>query len=146
RARAGDRLSFRWRCVRTPVIGAGRRNDDPWAALPLGWTYNPAELRRVGIPNFQAQAAPSKAREWCRGAADLGSPPPALRLEQLPSGRRRREASNAVGRHIRTTMPAPCRVPWPTPTANNHENHPNVEFGCSRIGAIRFVLRVARNG
>lgn len=36
----------------TRVICAGRRNDDPWAALPLGWTYNPAELRRVGIPQF----------------------------------------------------------------------------------------------
>jgi hypothetical protein len=57
---------------------------DPQAALALGGTYDPAELRRIGIPNFQAQADPAKAREWYRRAADLGSAAAALRLERLP--------------------------------------------------------------
>jgi len=57
---------------------------DAQAALALGGTYDPAELRRVGIPNFQAQADPAKAREWYRRAADLGSAAAALRLERLP--------------------------------------------------------------
>jgi TPR repeat protein len=57
--------------------------DDPQAALALGGTYDPAELRRLGIPNFQSQADPAKAREWYRGAADLGSAAAAARLQQL---------------------------------------------------------------
>jgi hypothetical protein len=57
--------------------------DDPQAALVLAATYDPAELRNLGIPNFQAQADPSKARKWYRRAADLGSAGAALRLEQL---------------------------------------------------------------
>jgi TPR repeat protein len=57
---------------------------DPQAALALGGTYDPAELRRIGIPNFQAQADPAKAREWYSRAADLGSAAAALRLERLP--------------------------------------------------------------
>jgi hypothetical protein len=57
--------------------------DDPQAALALGGTYDPAELRRLGIPNFQTQADPAKAREWYRRAADLGSAAAALRLDQL---------------------------------------------------------------
>jgi curved DNA-binding protein CbpA len=61
---------------------AGR--DDPEAAFALAWTYDPSELRRLGIPNFQAQADPLKAREWYRKAADLGSAGAALRLERLP--------------------------------------------------------------
>lgn len=58
--------------------------DDPEAALALAGTYDPAELRRLGIPNFEVQADPSKAREWYRKAADLGSAGAALRLEQVP--------------------------------------------------------------
>jgi TPR repeat protein len=57
--------------------------DDPQAALALGGTYDPAELRRLGIPNFQAQADPVKAREWYRRAADLGAAAAASRLQQL---------------------------------------------------------------
>jgi TPR repeat protein len=57
---------------------------DPQAALALGGTYDPAELRRIGIANFQAQADMAKAREWYRRAADLGSAAAALRLQQLP--------------------------------------------------------------
>src|SRR5712671_6670437 len=57
---------------------------DPQAALALGGTYDPAELRRIGIANFQAQADMAKAREWYRRAADLGSAAAALRLERLP--------------------------------------------------------------
>jgi hypothetical protein len=56
---------------------------DPQAALALGGTYDPAELRRMGIPNFEAQADLAKAREWYRRAAEFGSPDAALRLEQL---------------------------------------------------------------
>jgi hypothetical protein len=56
---------------------------DPQAALALGGTYDPAELRRIGIPNFEAQADLAKSREWYRRAAELGSPDAALRLEQL---------------------------------------------------------------
>jgi hypothetical protein len=75
---------FAWRCgVGTGVL-RGRPNDDPQAALPLGWTYDPAELKRLGIPNFQAQADPSTARERYRRAADLGSAAAALRLERVP--------------------------------------------------------------
>jgi hypothetical protein len=37
---------------------AAERND-PQAALALGGTYDPAELRRLGIPNFNAQADPA---------------------------------------------------------------------------------------
>ena len=55
--------------------------DDTQAALALGGTYDPTELRRLGIPNFQAD--PAKAREWYRRAADLGSAAAALRLDQL---------------------------------------------------------------
>jgi curved DNA-binding protein CbpA len=62
---------------------AAERND-PQAALALGGTYDPTGLRRLGIPNFQAQADPAKAREWYRRAADLGSATAASRLEQLP--------------------------------------------------------------
>jgi hypothetical protein len=58
--------------------------DDAEAALALAGTYDPAELRRLGIPNFQAQADPSKAREWYRRAADLGSAGAVLRLKRLP--------------------------------------------------------------
>jgi hypothetical protein len=58
--------------------------DDPQAALVLGGTYDPTELRRLDIPNFQAQADPAKAREWYRRAADLGSAAAAFRLERLP--------------------------------------------------------------
>jgi hypothetical protein len=58
--------------------------DDPQAALALAGTYDPAELRRLGIPNFQAQADRSKAREWYSRAADLGSAGAVLRLERLP--------------------------------------------------------------
>lgn len=57
---------------------------DPQAALALGGTYDLAELRRMGIPNVQAQADPAKAREWYRRAADSGSAAAALRLERLP--------------------------------------------------------------
>jgi TPR repeat protein len=67
-----DRPSLRWRCgVGTGVLRE-QPNDDPPAAFPLGWTYDPAELT-LGIPNFQARADPSKARERYRRAADLGS-------------------------------------------------------------------------
>jgi TPR repeat protein len=62
---------------------AAERND-PHAALALGGTYDPAALKRIGIPNFQAQADPAKAREWYRRAAELGSADAALRLERLP--------------------------------------------------------------
>jgi curved DNA-binding protein CbpA len=62
---------------------AAERND-PQAALALGGTYDPTGLRGLGIPNFQAQADPAKAREWYRRAADLGSAAAASRLEQLP--------------------------------------------------------------
>jgi hypothetical protein len=58
--------------------------DDPQAALALAGTYDPAELRRLGIPNFLAQADRSKAREWYSRAADLGSAGAVLRLERLP--------------------------------------------------------------
>jgi hypothetical protein len=58
--------------------------DDPQAALALGGTYDLAELKRMGIPNFQAQSDPAKAREWYRRAADSGSAAAALRLERLP--------------------------------------------------------------
>jgi hypothetical protein len=58
--------------------------DDPQAALALGGTYDPVELRGLGVPNFQAQADPAKAREWYRRAAELGSAAAALRLERLP--------------------------------------------------------------
>ncbi len=61
---------------------AAERND-PQAALALGGTYDPAELRRLGIPNFNAQADPAKAQEWYRKAADLGSAAAASRLERL---------------------------------------------------------------
>jgi TPR repeat protein len=57
--------------------------DDAQAALALGGTYDPAELRRLGIPNFQSQADSAKAREWYRRAADLGSAAAVSRLEQL---------------------------------------------------------------
>jgi ribosomal protein S21 len=57
--------------------------DDPQAALALGGTYDPTELRRLGIPNFQAQADPAKAREWYRRAADLGSADAFSRLDEL---------------------------------------------------------------
>jgi hypothetical protein len=58
--------------------------DDPQAALALGGTYDPVELRGLGVPNFQAQADPAKAREWYRRAAELGSAAAAFRLERLP--------------------------------------------------------------
>jgi hypothetical protein len=61
---------------------AAERND-PQAALALGGTYDPAALKRIGIPNFQAQANPAKAREWYRRAADLGSADAASRLGEL---------------------------------------------------------------
>jgi hypothetical protein len=58
--------------------------DDPQAALALGGTYDPVELRGLGVPNFQAQADPAKARQWYRRAAELGSAAAASRLERLP--------------------------------------------------------------
>jgi hypothetical protein len=58
--------------------------DDPQAALALGGTYDPAELKRIGVPNFQAQADPVKARAWYRRATELGSAAAALRLQRLP--------------------------------------------------------------
>jgi TPR repeat protein len=58
-------------------------HDDPQAALALGGTYDPTELKRIGFPNFQSQADPAKAREWYRRAADLGSAAAASRLDQL---------------------------------------------------------------
>jgi len=61
---------------------AAERND-PRAALALGWTYDPAELKGLGIPNFQSHADPAKAREWYRRAADLGSAAAASRLGEL---------------------------------------------------------------
>jgi hypothetical protein len=61
---------------------AAERND-PEATLALAETYDPAELRRLGIPNFQAQADSSKAREWYRRAAKLGAADATLRLERL---------------------------------------------------------------
>jgi hypothetical protein len=57
---------------------------DPQAAFALGGTYDPAELRRIGVANFQAHADMAKAREWYRRAADLGSAAAALRLQRLP--------------------------------------------------------------
>jgi TPR repeat protein len=66
------------------LLRRAAERDEPEAALALGGTYDPAELRRLGIPNFQAQADPSKAREWYRRAADLGSAAAVLRLERLP--------------------------------------------------------------
>jgi TPR repeat protein len=60
---------------------AAERND-PQAALTLGETYDPVELR--SLPVFQRQADPAKAREWYRRAADLGSAAAASRLERLP--------------------------------------------------------------
>ena len=59
----------------------GAERDDTQAALALGGTYDPTELRRLGIPNFQAD--PAKAREWYRRAADSGSAAAALRLGQM---------------------------------------------------------------
>ena len=61
---------------------AAERNDQQ-AALALGGTYDSAELRRLGILNFQSQADPAKAREWYRRAAEFGSADAASRLEQL---------------------------------------------------------------
>jgi TPR repeat protein len=58
--------------------------DDPDAALVLAATYDAAELRNLGIPNFQVYADLSKAREWYRRAVDLGSASAASRLERLP--------------------------------------------------------------
>jgi TPR repeat protein len=57
--------------------------DDPQAALALGGTYDPMELKRIGIPNFQSQADPAKAQERYHRAADLGSAAAASRLDQL---------------------------------------------------------------
>jgi TPR repeat protein len=57
--------------------------DDPQAALALGGTYDPTELKSIGIPNFQSHANPAKAREWYRRAADLGSAAAASRLGEL---------------------------------------------------------------
>jgi TPR repeat protein len=62
--------------------------DDTQAALALGETYDPAKLRRLGIPNFEAQADLAKAREWYRRAAELGSADAALRLDQLSKANR----------------------------------------------------------
>jgi TPR repeat protein len=66
------------------LLRRAAERDEPEAALALGGTYDPAELRRLGIPNFQAQADPSKAREWYRRAADLGAAGAVLLLERLP--------------------------------------------------------------
>jgi hypothetical protein len=57
--------------------------DDPEAAFALGETYDPTELKRIGIPNFQSHADPAKAREWYRRAADLGSADAISRLGEL---------------------------------------------------------------
>jgi hypothetical protein len=57
--------------------------SDPQAALALGGTYDPTELKRIGIPNFQSHADPAKAWEWYRRAADLGSAAAASRLGEL---------------------------------------------------------------
>jgi TPR repeat protein len=58
--------------------------DDPDAALVLAATYDAAELRNLDIPNFPVYADLSKARDWYRRAADLGSVRAASRLERLP--------------------------------------------------------------
>jgi TPR repeat protein len=57
--------------------------DNPQAAFALGGTYDPTELKSLGIPNFQSHADPTKAREWYRRAADLGSADVFSRLSEL---------------------------------------------------------------
>jgi hypothetical protein len=57
--------------------------DDPQAAFTLGETYDPTELKRIGIPNFQSHADLAKAREWYRRAAYLGSAEASSRLGEL---------------------------------------------------------------
>jgi hypothetical protein len=57
--------------------------DDPQAAFALGGTYDPIELKRIGIPNFGFYADLVKAREWYSRAADLGSADAPSRLGEL---------------------------------------------------------------
>jgi hypothetical protein len=45
------------------ALFTGRPNDDPQAALPLGWTYDPAELRRLRICFDGAEKACARARQ-----------------------------------------------------------------------------------
>jgi hypothetical protein len=57
--------------------------DDPQAAFALGATYDPIELKRIGIPNFRFHADLMKAREWYSRAADLGSADASSRLREF---------------------------------------------------------------
>src|SRR5215831_17191132 len=57
--------------------------DDPQAAFALGGTYDPTELKRIGIPDFRSHADLAKAREWYSRAADLGSADASSRLGEL---------------------------------------------------------------
>lgn len=57
--------------------------DDPQAAFALGGTYDPTELKRIGIPYFRSYADLAKAREWYSRAADLGSADASSRLGEL---------------------------------------------------------------
>jgi hypothetical protein len=70
---AAARVSFRRAAER----------DDPQAAFALGGTYDPTELKRIGIPNFRSHADLAKAREWYSRAADLGSADASSRLGEL---------------------------------------------------------------
>jgi tetratricopeptide (TPR) repeat protein len=65
------------------LLRRAAESDDPQAALALAGTYDPAELKRLGISNFRAQADPAKAREWYRRALELGSAEAASRLQGL---------------------------------------------------------------
>lgn len=64
-------------------LSRAAERDDPEAAFALGETYDPTELKRIGISNFQSHADPVKAREWYRRAAELGSADAISRLGEL---------------------------------------------------------------
>jgi TPR repeat protein len=64
-------------------LSRAAERDDPEAAFALAETYDPTELKRLGISNFQSHADPAKAREWYRRAADLGSADASSRLGEL---------------------------------------------------------------
>jgi hypothetical protein len=64
-------------------LSRAAERDDPQAAFALGGTYDPTELKRIGIPNFRSHADLAKAREWYSRAADLGSAHASSRLAEL---------------------------------------------------------------
>jgi TPR repeat protein len=57
--------------------------NDPQAAFALGGTYDPTELKHIGIPNFRSYADLAKAREWYSRAGELGSADASSRLGEL---------------------------------------------------------------